>query len=1248
MSKRIQKPENSTWTDDQWYAITAGGKDILVAAAAGSGKTAVLVERIIKKITSIDNPIDVDRLLVVTFTNAAAAEMRKRIGEALEKEIAKHPSSLHLRRQLTLLNRAAISTLHSFCLNVLKKYYYHIDLDPGFRIADETEAELLMEEVMDELFEEQYSLEENERFYDLVDRYSDDRSDVELQLLIRKLYDFARSYPWPNEWLDQIIHSYEIENSNEIDDLPWMKDVRDDITIQLNGCTQILIRALELTKEPGGPAPYADNIVLDQGIIQELLAANQESWQKLYEVMQLVSFSKLKSCKGDEYSKSIQEDVKNLREQVKKRINTLKDELFSRKPEYFLKDIQEMKPVVETLIELVKEFSRRYELVKKDNGLVDFADLEHFCLQILKDEESSTGELLPSAVAKDYRDLFQEVLVDEYQDVNLVQETIIKLVSCSNNLFMVGDVKQSIYRFRLAEPHLFLKKYRQFQKEDTLHCEGIRIDLSKNFRSRAEVLDGTNFIFKQIMNQTVGEIDYDDDAELKLGNMNYENSNETKAELMLIDRKDPTLVEKENEDSDQEQGEDDPSIDLAELENAQLEARVIGLKIKSLIEQPFKITDKNGNTRNITYRDIVILLRSMPWAETIMEECKELGIPVYAELSTGYFEATEVSVMMSLLKIIDNPYQDIPLVAVLRSPIVGITEQQLAMIRIHDKTDTFFDSVKSYLNSGSNQELAEKLELFYRQLKIWRKRAREGALSELIWQLYRDTGYYDYVGGMAGGKQRQANLRALYDRAKQYEETSFRGLFRFLRFIERMQDRGDDLGTARALGEQEDVVRIMTIHKSKGLEFPVVFVAGLGRQFNMQDLRKKVLLHKELGFGSKLVNPKLRISYPTLPLLAMKRRLQMELIAEEMRVLYVALTRAKEKLYLVGTVSDREKMLEKWNNEVSEDDWLLPDYVRAKAKRYLDWIGPALIRHQDCTVLSSSNFTNEISSHTSKWEVNVLNADNFPKDLRQHLDQNLDFLHEIEQWRTVPMESSLKSQVFDQLSWHYPYSQAEIKRSKQSVSEIKSRKQVTDAYSDTQLIKKFRAPLVDRPKFLQQQSLTAAERGTAMHMVMQHVNLRTEITHDGVADLLDLMVMKELLTEEQKKVIDINSIVHFFETPIGQRLKNAQKVRREVPFSLALPARDAYPDWNEEEGANVLVQGVMDCVFKDETGVVLLDYKTDTISGRFKNEMMAREALAERYRLQIDLYARALQEIWGLPHLDKYLFFFDGNLLIEM
>ncbi|WP_017754538.1 helicase-exonuclease AddAB subunit AddA [Calidifontibacillus oryziterrae] len=1247
MSNEFQKPENSTWTDDQWRAIVTTGNNILVAAAAGSGKTAVLVERIIKKVTSLTDPIDVDRLLVVTFTNAAAAEMRKRIGEALEKEIAKHPSSLHLRRQLTLLNRAAISTLHSFCLSVLRKYYYHIDLDPSFRIADETEAELLMDEVMEELLDEQFGLEDNERFYDLVDRYSDDRSDTELQFLIRKLYDFSRSHPWPNHWLDQLVNVYNVDATTPIDDILWLIDLREDIRLQLSGCQEVLNRALHLTKEPGGPSPYADTIEKDLNDINRLLHVNATSWVKLHEEMQSDMFGKLKACRGDEYDKVLQDKVKKLREQAKKQVTNMKEELFSRKPESYLQDIQEMKPIIETLVALVKDFGRRYQEVKNEKGLVDFADLEHFCLQILMNPTSNIDEVISSDVALSYQELFVEVLVDEYQDTNLVQETIIQLVSKNDNLFMVGDVKQSIYRFRLAEPHLFLMKYKQFLKEDQAGALGIRIDLSKNFRSRAEVLEGTNYIFKQIMNETVGEINYDDDAELKLGNVHYPETTEAKAELLLIDRND-TKGDTENNAEDEEL----EKVDLSELETVQLEARVVGLKIKELIEKQYKITEKNGNTRNITYRDIVILLRSMPWAETLMEEFRELGIPVYAELSTGYFEAVEVSVMMSLLKVVDNPFQDIPLVAVLRSPIVGLTEEELATIRIHHKQNSYFESVKGFIKSGENSILIEKLNDFYTILKKWRDRARQGSLSELIWQIYRETGYYDYVGGLVSGKQRQANLRALYDRSKQYEETSFRGLFRFLKFVERMQDRGDDLGAARALGEQEDVVRMMTIHKSKGLEFPVVFVAGLGRQFNMQDLSNKVLLHKELGFGSKLVNPKLRISYPTLPLLAMKRRMKMELLAEEMRVLYVALTRAKEKLFLVGTVKNSEKTLEAWGEIIELNKVVLPDYTRAKATSYLDWIGPALIRHQDCGVLRLDSdkpiSTSELYTHPSRWEIKVLNADNFPSTDKQKEQQNQSYLVAIENWQTVPVESEQKMQVFSLLSWQYSHPDAERKRSKQSVSEIKSRKQISDGFAATEFITKFRPPLTDRPKFMQQKTLTAAERGTAMHMVMQHIDLTSTVTEESLLGLLDKMVMNELLTPEQKSVIDIDGILNFFELPLGKRLIAAKKVRREVPFSLALPVKEAYPDWQEEDDINVLVQGVMDCVLVDENGIVLIDYKTDAITGRFSSYDEAKPVLENRYRLQIELYSRALKEIWKLPNVERFLYFFDGGHILKM
>lgn len=1239
------KPEGVQWTDDQWRAIAARGSDILVAAAAGSGKTAVLVERIIRKVMDKDQPVDVDRLLIVTFTNAAAAEMRHRIGEALEKSISENPASLHLRRQLSLLNRASISTLHSFCLEVIRKYYFKIDIDPAFRIADDAEVALLREEVIEELFEEEYGKEENEPFFDLVDRYTGDRNDSDLQIMVRKLYDESRAHPDPDRWLNRLGETYVLEDDTKIDRLSFLAPIEKEMKMKFEGAKEILIQALDLTRVPGGPAPRAINIEEDLQQINILEAAHNSGWEELYEQYQTMKFTTLKPCKGDEYDEVLKEQVKDLREKAKDIVKQIKEDYFQRRPESYLNDLRKMQSSVETLMTIVNKFGTRYEQVKKEKGLVDFADLEHYCLRILQ-ERSADGTNIPSEAALFYKRHFNEVLVDEYQDTNFVQESIIRSVckdkEATGNLFMVGDVKQSIYRFRLAEPGLFLKKYKLFSPTGNQH--GLRIDLSQNFRSRAEVLDGTNYIFKQIMDEKVGEIFYDHQAELKLG-ASYPESKQTKAELLIINHDGEELPEQEEEDS---------TFDAAELETVQLEARLMAQKIKALLAEPFQVYDqKKKRTRDITYRDIVILLRSMPWAQQIMEEFKQQGIPVYADLSTGYFQATEVSIMLSLLKIIDNPYQDIPLVAVLRSPIVGLKADELAHIRLQQKKGSYYDAIKFLLEQGIQDpefsQMYEKLMEFHLMLQKWRTYARQGSLSELIWKIYQKTGFYDFVGGMPGGKQRKANLRALYDRSRQYESTSFRGLFRFLRFIERMQDRGDDLGTARALGEQEDVIRMMTIHKSKGLEFPIVFVAGLSKPFNVRDLYSPFLLHKDLGFGSKYIDSKLRISYPTLPQLAIKQQMKNEMLAEEMRVLYVALTRAKEKLYLVGTVKKLEKKTEQWSQLLAHNEWLLPSFERSKAKCYMDWIAPSVVRHIDGSVLRQTEETNmneDITDHPSRWDVTIVN----PNLLEEatNIDSELDtiILDQIRQGQAIPIESEYRDIIKERLSWEYSYGNASTHRSKQSVSEIKRMRETHDPFSETTLVKSLRKPIADRPKFLQEKSMTPAEKGTAMHMVMQHVKLNGPVNDANVKEQISYMIVNELLTQEQANSIFIPGVIAFFETEIGKRILCASNVMREVPFSLGLPSVEVYPDWKDGE-ETVLLQGVIDLLFEDEQGIVLLDFKTDAITGRFADESQIVPALKERYKVQLELYSKAIEHIWKKPLTEKYLYFFDGGYLVK-
>ncbi|MGF2615302.1 helicase-exonuclease AddAB subunit AddA [Rossellomorea vietnamensis] len=1253
MNNIPMKPEDATWTDDQWKAIWAKGRDILVAAAAGSGKTAVLVERIIQKMLDKEDGINVDELLVVTFTNASAAEMRHRIGTALEKAITADPGSYHLRRQLSLLNRASISTLHSFCLEVIRKYYYLIDIDPGFRILDDTEGELLRDEVLDELFEEEYGKEDNDSFYKLVDTFTNDRSDAALQDMIRKLYDFSRSHPDPDAWLGNLVDMYDVEEEGSIDDLPFIEALKFDVLLSLKGAQALFQQAYDLTKEPGGPAPRAENFLDDLALTERISSSFQQSWSEGYAVFQSIKFSRLKPCKGDEFDPSLVEEAKAMRDKGKKMVEKIAEDFFSRKPETYLRDMKKMREVVQSLVEAVRGFSQKFNSLKNEKGVVDFADLEHFCLEILTEKEG-TEELKPSFAAAQYRKQFKEVLVDEYQDTNLVQESILGLVTADEeskgNLFMVGDVKQSIYRFRLAEPNLFLGKYNRFTSENAE--TGMKIDLSRNFRSRMEVLDGTNFLFKQIMGVNVGDIEYDHEALLVKGAA-YPEDEKYPIEVAVIDQSDGGAA----------QTVDTPDMeglvyDEADLEKSVVEARYMALKIKEMISEGKEVYDpKAGRHRKLQYRDIVILLRSMPWAPEIMEEFKKHGIPIYANLSSGYFEATEVAIMLSLLKVIDNPYQDIPLVSVLRSPIVGIDEEGLAEVRIHSKSGTFYDALQKYISKKPghfNEELHEKLTMFLSNLTVWRTKARQGALAELVWQLYRDTRFYDFAGGMPGGKQRQANLRALYDRARQYEETSFRGLFRFLRFIDRMRERGDDLGAARALSEQEDVVRMMTIHSSKGLEFPIVFVAGLSRQFNLMDLNQSYLLDKEYGFASKYLDPEKRISYPSLPQLAFKRKKRLETIAEEMRVLYVALTRAKEKLYLVGTVKDAEKSIKQWNAAARHQEWLLPDFERAKALSFMDWVGPALIRHRDCSVLSEGNSASrplhpELGEHPSCWKLDIIPKSQFLILEGEDGDGETEWLEKIKAGLPIEMESSDKKEIADTLSWRYPFPEAAVLPSKQSVSEIKRMFEISDEASSDRLVRKIQKPVFRRPKFLQEKELTPAEIGTAMHMVMQHISFSEMPGEQSLGLLLEDLKRKELLTEEQAVAIDQQNILGFFKSEMGQRVLRAKEVHREVPFSMAVPVQEIDARASAKDSETVLVQGIIDLIFRDENGLVLMDYKTDGIEDRYKGGFEeARPILLDRYRVQVGLYTKAVERIWKEHINERYLYFFDGSHVLNV
>lgn len=1228
------KPEGLTFTDDQWTAIWASGRDILVSAAAGSGKTKVLITRMIEKVINEENPIDVDELLVVTFTNAAAAEMRHRMAEALEEAIAENPESVHLRRQLNLLNKAQVSTLHSFCQNVVRQYAYLLDIDPGFRVADSTEAALLRDDAIGAVLEDAYSTENPEAMYRLADSFTTDRDDQLIEKLISRLYDYSRVHPQPEVWLRQIPAQYEIEDIHSVDELPFIGPLKTAIRHSLEEAAALTGDLRRIAYMPEGPEPLGKTAEADLVWIDEAIRRiTMGTWEETYEFFGTLKWTRAGAIKKDSCDEELATRAKAIRDVVKKIVGDIQEAYFVRPPNKLLAEITLMAPSMHTLMDLVVDFGERYEKVKIERGIVDFSDLEHYALRILSVEED--GVLTPSDIANDYRNRFAEVLVDEYQDTNLLQETIVGLVKSgderSGNLFMVGDVKQSIYGFRLAEPNLFLGKYNRFTEKPSE--SGLKIDLNANFRSRQEVLDSTNFIFSQVMGARVGDIDYDDAAALKYGAQYPEKEMATELTILY------------EGDEEVEQSAAEVELTGQNLKSSQAEARYIIKRIQALMAAGAEVTDAfTDKKRPLEYRDIVILMRSMTWSGEIVEEFKLAGIPIYADLSKGYFDALEVMIMLNTLRVIDNPYQDIPLASVLRSPFIGMTENELAQVRLAAKGESFYEALKRFrATGGPNLPLhtEEKLDRFFKQFEAWRNLARRGSLSELIWQVYTDTHYYEMVGAMSNGKQRQANLRALHDRAIDYEKTSFRGLFRFLRFVDRMRKRGDDLGEARSLTEQEDVVRLMTIHSSKGLEFPYVFIAGVGRKFNKMDFNEAYLFDQHFGLAVKAVDPDKRITYTSLPFLAMKEKKELEMRAEEMRVLYVAMTRAKEHLALVASVKDIEREIGKWQDaQLVDPAMMLPEYTRSRANSYLDWIGPAVARHTDFgkfDVIPGGQFVTD----SSKWQIDAFPFSSVVDVLREEVLDHTEEADAVVETET-PIDESVYGEVKRRFDWTYPEVASTLKRSKQTVSELKrlailAQQEERDPFmANGDEVSK--AYLHSRPEFMQSRALSPAEIGTAMHTVMQHLTVEKRQTETDIEQLLVTLIERQLLTTEEAHAVNVKAVVEFFETDIGKRLMKSQHVYRELPFTYA----------HNSDGDYQILQGIADCLFEEDDGWVLLDYKTDRVQERFNDIGEVEQEMQKRYGIQLNLYKRAIEAIVNIHIKEMVLYLFDGERIVHI
>lgn len=1230
------------WTDEQKKAIETRDCSLLVAAAAGAGKTAVLVERIIQRILDDKKPVDIDRLLVVTFTNAAASEMRERIGDAISKELEKNPDSLRLQRQISLLGKAEITTTHSFCLEVIRSNFHLIDLDPTFRIADGTESVLLKQEALEEVFEDRYEDGKcTPEFLDLVECYGGGRDDRKLHDMVLKLYEFSESTPWPEKWLIDMAEKF--NTGNDFGSSLWAKVLMDNMRIELTGVLETMERALNILEGIPDLEPYYTHTWGEIHLIRRIFECCTASWDELIKSLKAMEFETLPRCKKG-CDKETQEKVKKLRDNAKKQIAKIKKDILAADSRSIKDELKKLHPSMKCLAELGIEFGVRYREKKKEKGLIDFNDIEHYCIDILT-ETREDGSIEPSPTAIKYRERFEEILVDEYQDSNMVQELILSMISRkepdNQNLFMVGDVKQSIYRFRQAKPELFLEKYNRYGDSGRER----RILLYKNFRSRGEVLDAANYLFKGIMSKNLGELEYDDNEKLNTGADYAALDDGSKilggpVEVHIINSakiEEDTIVESD------EDPENEGLVEEEDLDSVQLEARMAAKRIIELVGGgSFVVYDKNLNDyRLVEYRDIVILMRSVASSAPVyQEELFKKGIPVYADTGSGYFEAIEVQTMMSLLQVIDNPMQDIPLLAVLRSPIASFTPEELMDIRMADSRMSFYEALKMKADSKDDSMSKKALE-FLKGLEIWRKKSLTMSISQFIWYLYTNTGYYAYAGAMPGGVQRQANLRILFERARQYEETSFKGLFNFINFINKIKKSSGDMGSAKTLGENENVVRIMSIHKSKGLEFPVVIVSGLGKKFNLRDLESKILFHHELGFGPDFVDSRMRFSYPTIVKQALKKKMKLESYSEEMRILYVAFTRAKEKLIITGTVGNMEKAFARWSEGVNTCGNKVPEYQILKGNNFLDWICPVLLKHRDSSKFRESAGIKEvlpsgIIEDGSKWEITFVDRKDILMDdteLGEAAVGSADARHE-ETGKYV-------EEIRRRLDYEYPYRMSSKLPAKLSVTELKRMygSVLDDEY--TQHI--FVPSLVKKPSFLEGKvQLTAAEKGTMTHLVMQHVDLDKSPTIEYVKSLVEYMVSGDFITREQASCVNTGRIVRFFESPLGERMLKAKSVKREVPFYIEIKGTEVYKDLPEDlyGGEGIILQGIIDCWFEEEDGIVLIDYKTDYVP-EGKSHI-----IKEKYGVQIEYYTKALEKMTGKPVKEKYIYlFYNGEIL---
>ena len=1280
------------WTPEQESAIIApkdsslDNQTLLVAAAAGSGKTAVLVERIITRLKDMDNPLSVQELMVVTFTKAAAQEMSARIGLALAKAMESTEDAAmqeRLERQLNLLPSAHISTLHSFCQWVIRSYFYKLDINPTARIGNEAEMALLQQEVLADLLTKSYE-EGLYNIYELADFFSDDKSDAGLTAKIMSLYNYAMSLANPDGWLRKALEPYKEAMTVNPSETLWGQYMWDQHVAVIDRIRERLERMEQILLDPVGPHKWQN--IYDNQLAALSMLSGAETWDDMGEACKHTDtfikdrFNKL----GEEVDPSLQAEFKSLGSQNKDDLKAMQAAVFTVPEATLQEQFKAQYPIIKGLVELTIAFHKAYRDMKQEQGIMDFSDLEHLCLALLV-EPGTEDDPQPSDVAKELQDTFKEIMVDEYQDTNGVQETIINLISRVDNRFYVGDVKQAIYSFRMADSSLFMEKYNTYGGTDAVER---RINLAKNFRSHENILAATNFLFYQIMTEEAAELNYTEAESLIPGRI-VEDAPEDwvggDVELQLLDVSKNTLSASE---SDEDEG-DDP-------ENNERELDFIIQKIKEIHGAKKKVQNPDGTFRQIEWRDFAILRRSLAgWGTRAVEAMRQAGIPAVVNERDGYFEAQEIQLLLALLSIIDNPEQDLPMAAVLHSGLVGLDANELGALRLSGE-----GSLWSLMPTYAEEAQDERLLAFIDHMERWRTLSRRHGVTDLLWDIYESQDYVNYVGAMPNGLVRRANVLALYDRAKGYEASGFRGLFRFLRFVESLRDSNQDMPLANVVSEADNVVRLMTIHKSKGLEFPVVFLSGVQKRFNMMDLRSELLIDKNAGLGLKGYFPDIRVSFPTMPWFYVKDVKEAALKAEEQRILYVALTRARDKLFLTGFVKGFKKssgglntLGELIKNAASVEGQQLPTDIITQANTYLDWLIMGFARHLDggnpLRVAIEYEGPTYFDLPDKKCRIKVeIHDGSLYGDLDYKADIDETTINKVRELKAVNAVE-LPQEIEDRFNYSYPYSDATRRTAKISVSELKRRFQEREleagtidtlnepivtvdtgakrAVSDTILGQAIKLdpkssanveakntnaaglPIMEasdvtvssdelansvfgrKPQALQSEEdvLTGAQWGTLMHEAMQWLPL-AQYTQASLTKELDALVTKGTFTEEERNLLSDTSLYKFFNSDLGKRLINAKRIERELPFSMLFEGKRVYDTL--EDGENLFLQGIIDTAFEEDGEWVLVDYKTDRVKSG--------EDLIKRYKIQMDLYKEALQRLTGMPVKASYIYSF--------